>query len=686
MKEIKLTTWDKLTIPFSKDYKDFIDEMLNTIPEIFYQDGERVFTEKEEKYMKYFNTYEVEKMEGSLFQRNLPETKKDLNTNKKENNIKKLVAEFLESNKETISDADSWYLENVKELTKPTSIEYIEKQIDKLYNDASFEENVNNNLSKSRDLSKEAIRMDNLLNKIITTTQKMEQEITEEEYMKYTGFVNHTLTAGVSKKEIIEFFNKLPENAQKQYFKTGLKDAIDLTGEITESALSEESIKMLEKDYIRITSELKNYIKQSQINKNDNYLIFKATNENVSNYNRSTKGFEFIGTINNIKEFKNKILELESNDYYEQKDGSVLDANGNEVYDVNYPERFDDCDYNYYCEKASELNDDYDAHKIRAIKLANPYNLKEILYSINQKKSNVMTTKKEQEIKIPYKNAQGEEKETSVKVNSYVSAKKKDENRFVVGKIVSIDNDKGKLVVKNAQGEHYLNQNEVELMKMFYGQRFDKRELPENYEIENSKKEKISIAQLPYKDMQLLLEGKKTNEIYTLVSKKEGQEERYDVRLQLDRTENGILKVAPSFRNVEKIKYEKYQLNEEEVKNLENGQVIQANLHSKETGEEFQAYLKKDNKLNTLDYLTVSRFEKQVDLTKDENIKNQIKDFSPEERLKFLNGKIVLEAQNKSVKYDFRNGALDYSFSNKEKKEQKNTQKQQKTKSKGVKM
>ncbi len=111
-------------------------------------------------------------------------------------------------------------------------------------------------------------------------------------------------------------------------------------------------------------------------------LVFKSTGENVSNYKRSTKGYEFLFSVESLSEFKNRILELESNDYYEQEDGSVLNTNGDEVYDVNYPGRFDDCDYNYYCEDISQLDEYYDAHKIRAIRDAQPYNIEELLEKI----------------------------------------------------------------------------------------------------------------------------------------------------------------------------------------------------------------------------------------------------------------------------------------------------------------
>ncbi len=113
--------------------------------------------------------------------------------------------------------------------------------------------------------------------------------------------------------------------------------------------------------------------------------IFKKTSDNVSTYNRSTNGYEFIGTVETLEDFYDKILELEQNDYYPQKDGTVLNANGNEIFDPNYPERFNDVDYNYFAEDVEKISPneyDVDAAKLRAIENENPYNLDEIKQQI----------------------------------------------------------------------------------------------------------------------------------------------------------------------------------------------------------------------------------------------------------------------------------------------------------------
>jgi len=107
-------------------------------------------------------------------------------------------------------------------------------------------------------------------------------------------------------------------------------------------------------------------------------LIFKRTGENVSSYNRSTRGYEFIDTCENEEEFYNIIMKIEENDYFPQEDGKVLNANGNEVFDPRFTNSFDDCDYNYYLE-SSEHDEYNDAHKIRAIKKEKPYNIEAII-------------------------------------------------------------------------------------------------------------------------------------------------------------------------------------------------------------------------------------------------------------------------------------------------------------------
>ena len=53
--EINLTWFDKNIVPRTKAYKNFVKEIENSSPEIFFQDGERIFTEKEKNFMKIFD-------------------------------------------------------------------------------------------------------------------------------------------------------------------------------------------------------------------------------------------------------------------------------------------------------------------------------------------------------------------------------------------------------------------------------------------------------------------------------------------------------------------------------------------------------------------------------------------------------------------------------------------------------
>lgn len=101
------------------------------------------------------------------------------------------------------------------------------------------------------------------------------------------------------------------------------------------------------------------------------YLI-KRTNENVRGYQKiGNKGHEAICTVADLQDFHNKVEELESNDFFPQEDGIVLNSAGNEVFDTNYPNDFDFGDYIYYMIDAEDLDHYGDAHIINAIKQFN---------------------------------------------------------------------------------------------------------------------------------------------------------------------------------------------------------------------------------------------------------------------------------------------------------------------------
>ena len=87
------------------------------------------------------------------------------------------------------------------------------------------------------------------------------------------------------------------------------------------------------------------------------YLLFKHTQENVSSYNRSTNGWEFITDVETLQDFRNKVGDYEDQDYFLQDDGSVTDCDGNEVID-NDPNStsFDFGDYTYHAIKSDEID------------------------------------------------------------------------------------------------------------------------------------------------------------------------------------------------------------------------------------------------------------------------------------------------------------------------------------------
>ncbi len=65
--EDNLTWFDKNIVPRTKAYKNFAKEMESMSPEIFFQDGERMFTDKEKKFMSIHQSKAREVIIGSNF-------------------------------------------------------------------------------------------------------------------------------------------------------------------------------------------------------------------------------------------------------------------------------------------------------------------------------------------------------------------------------------------------------------------------------------------------------------------------------------------------------------------------------------------------------------------------------------------------------------------------------------------
>lgn len=65
--EENLTWFDKNIVPRTKSYKNFVKEIENTSPEQFFRDGERLFTDKEKKFMSIHQSKGREVIIGSNF-------------------------------------------------------------------------------------------------------------------------------------------------------------------------------------------------------------------------------------------------------------------------------------------------------------------------------------------------------------------------------------------------------------------------------------------------------------------------------------------------------------------------------------------------------------------------------------------------------------------------------------------
>jgi hypothetical protein len=106
--------------------------------------------------------------------------------------------------------------------------------------------------------------------------------------------------------------------------------------------------------------------------------IFEHRPENVSNHNRSTKGWIFHKLVESERDFYNVIKNWEDQDFFDQEDGTVTDQNGSEVFDPERPDHFDFLDYTYQLVKLDEL----DEHQTNAISQAHGMDAEEAAAAI----------------------------------------------------------------------------------------------------------------------------------------------------------------------------------------------------------------------------------------------------------------------------------------------------------------
>ncbi|UMQ41557.1 hypothetical protein MKS83_19495 [Chryseobacterium sp. Y16C] len=65
--EKKLSWFDRVITPKTKAYRDFEKEIKNTVPEIFFRDGERKFSDQEKKFLQIYKSKESQMYQGSAY-------------------------------------------------------------------------------------------------------------------------------------------------------------------------------------------------------------------------------------------------------------------------------------------------------------------------------------------------------------------------------------------------------------------------------------------------------------------------------------------------------------------------------------------------------------------------------------------------------------------------------------------
>lgn len=111
-------------------------------------------------------------------------------------------------------------------------------------------------------------------------------------------------------------------------------------------------------------------------------IFKKVTATNHPRYNANTKGWEFIDLARDEDDFCalfNVVSDRET--FFDMKQSEkgtyYMDESGNEVYDPNYPDRWDFTDYQYFIIDMSTLDEWNDSDKIDAIKEC-PYAFEEV--------------------------------------------------------------------------------------------------------------------------------------------------------------------------------------------------------------------------------------------------------------------------------------------------------------------
>lgn len=114
--------------------------------------------------------------------------------------------------------------------------------------------------------------------------------------------------------------------------------------------------------------------------------LFKLHPQNSFRYHKHPKGYEFVTTVIDDSESWSYVAEREDQDWFPQDDGKVLTSSGSEAFDPKDPTRFHFGDYEYRTIELSSI--DYDSAMVDAIEKADPWNITDILWEVNEKYHN----------------------------------------------------------------------------------------------------------------------------------------------------------------------------------------------------------------------------------------------------------------------------------------------------------
>lgn len=223
-----LSFMDKYFTPMTQGYKNFVKELENTTPERFYQDGERKFTEQEQKYLAIYN-----------FKNGIENIPKTITTEKKwemdnEMEVEGTGMSFYmqhEKNKEKMEKENIIIGGKISEIAGKT---LTDKNYLSLF-DKNTQNTINEYMRVTPNIQPVALSEDD---KIAISQQNQQNKVSEKVESLIGIIANNKEDENLGHKTKI--FNELSEE-EKVFFKANAKDiAIESISEIQEGISEEE--------------------------------------------------------------------------------------------------------------------------------------------------------------------------------------------------------------------------------------------------------------------------------------------------------------------------------------------------------------------------------------------------------------------------------------------------------------